>query len=229
MKGKRRWDTKSCFSPPLLGKGWQVSDLEGRRAEWGQANGECSPSLGHPLWSSLLPPTSCQGEEGFLCQGILACCSSLPSPPNHSRKFRSWYGSWRIPFPRPAFLAGVCVCVAQSCSTHCDPMEGSPLSMNSPGKNTGVGGHSLLQGIFPTQESNLGLPHCRQILYHRSHQGSPLSSLVAHHMSSGYGNAPIQGGKFSGAKKPVTPASAVLSIHSTLGSQPNNPPLLPIQ
>ena len=31
----------------------------------------------------------------------------------------------------------------------------------------------LLQGIFPTQESNLGLLHCRQILYHLNHQGSP--------------------------------------------------------
>ena len=42
----------------------------------------------------------------------------------------------------------------------------------SPDKNTGVGSHSLLQGIFPTQGSNLGLLHCRQILYHLSHQGS---------------------------------------------------------
>ena len=44
--------------------------------------------------------------------------------------------------------------------------------MNSPGQNTGVGNHSLLQGIFPTQGSNSGLPYCRQILYHLSHQGS---------------------------------------------------------
>ena len=43
---------------------------------------------------------------------------------------------------------------------------------NSPGKNTGVGCHSLLQGIFQTQESNPGL-HCRQILYWLSQQGSP--------------------------------------------------------
>ena len=40
---------------------------------------------------------------------------------------------------------------------------------NSPGKNTGVGCHALLQGIFPTQGSNPGLPHCRWILYHLSH------------------------------------------------------------
>ena len=42
-----------------------------------------------------------------------------------------------------------------------------------PGKNAGVGCHSLLQEIFPTQGSNLGLQHCRQTLYRLSHQGSP--------------------------------------------------------
>ena len=44
---------------------------------------------------------------------------------------------------------------------------------DSPGKNTGVGCHALLQGIFPTQGSNPDFPHCRWILYHLSHQGSP--------------------------------------------------------
>ena len=44
---------------------------------------------------------------------------------------------------------------------------------NFSGKNTGVGCRSLLQGIFPTQESNLGPLHCRQILYCLCHQGSP--------------------------------------------------------
>ena len=41
-----------------------------------------------------------------------------------------------------------------------------------PGKNTGVGCHFLLQGIFPTQGSNPGLLHCRQTLYPLGHQGS---------------------------------------------------------
>ena len=41
---------------------------------------------------------------------------------------------------------------------------------NFPGQNTGVGNHSLLQGIFPTQGSNPGFPHCRWILYHLSHR-----------------------------------------------------------
>ena len=43
-----------------------------------------------------------------------------------------------------------------------------------PGKSAGVDCHFLLQKILPTQESNLGLPHCRQTLYCLSHQGSPL-------------------------------------------------------
>ena len=44
---------------------------------------------------------------------------------------------------------------------------------SSLGQNTGVGSLSLLQGIFPTQRSNPGLPHCRRILYQLSHNGSP--------------------------------------------------------
>jgi len=44
-----------------------------------------------------------------------------------------------------------------------------------PGKNTWVGCHFLLQGIFLTQGANLGLPHRRQTLYHLSHRGSPAS------------------------------------------------------
>ena len=46
------------------------------------------------------------------------------------------------------------------------------------GKSTGVGCHFLLQGIFPTQGSNPDLPHCRQTLYHLSHQGS-LGGMMA--------------------------------------------------
>ena len=49
---------------------------------------------------------------------------------------------------------------------------------NSPGQNTGVGSLSFLQGIFPTQGLNPGLPHYRHILYQLSHQGSPYISIV---------------------------------------------------
>ena len=50
---------------------------------------------------------------------------------------------------------------------------GSSVHGDSPGKNIGVVCHALLQGILPVQGSNPGLPHCRQILYHLSHLGSP--------------------------------------------------------
>ena len=59
--------------------------------------------------------------------------------------------------------------VAQSCSTLQGPMDcnrpGSSVPGDFPGKNPGVGLHILLWGIFPTQGSNPGLSHCRQILY----------------------------------------------------------------
>ena len=96
----------------------------------------------------------------------------------------------------PMFLAavhnsqGMCVCVCvclrlvtQSCPTLCNHMDCSPpdsfVNGDSPGKNTGVGYHALLQGTFPTQGFNLGLPHCRQILYHLSHHGSPSQDMEA--------------------------------------------------
>ena len=57
----------------------------------------------------------------------------------------------------------------QSCLTLCDPINYSlsrlPCPWDSPGKNTGVRCHFLLQGIFPTQGLNPGLPHYRQMLY----------------------------------------------------------------
>ena len=64
---------------------------------------------------------------------------------------------------------------AQLCLTPCDPMDcsppGSSVHGDSPGKNIRVGFRALLQRIFPTQGLNPGLPCCRRILYHLSHQG----------------------------------------------------------
>ena len=62
----------------------------------------------------------------------------------------------------------------------------SSVHGDSPGTNTGVGCHVLLQGIFPTQASNPGFPYCRWILYHLSHQGSLwILEWVAYPFSSG--------------------------------------------
>ena len=80
--------------------------------------------------------------------------------------------------------------VTQSHPNLCNSMDcsppGSSVHGDSSGKNTGVGCHALLQGIFPTKGSNPGFPPCRQILYHLSHQGSPrILELEAHPFSRG--------------------------------------------
>ena len=69
---------------------------------------------------------------------------------------------------------GVIICVCLSCSIVSDSLRPqglyvacqAPLSMEFSSKNTGVGNHFLLQGIFLTWGTNLGLLHCNQILYH---------------------------------------------------------------
>ena len=92
-------------------------------------------------------------QEIFLTGGSnWVCCAA-------GRFFTSW----------ATREAQVKVKVTQLCLTLCDPMHCSPRS--SPGQNTGVGGHSLLQGPNP------GLPHCRRILYQLSYQGSPECEL----------------------------------------------------
>ena len=88
----------------------------------------------------------------------------------------------RLDYPKlcihPA-LSSLCVCVLVARSLLSDSLQPHGLwptrplcSWNLPGKNNGVGCHSLLHRMFPIQGSNPSLLHCRQILYHLSHQGS---------------------------------------------------------
>ena len=72
---------------------------------------------------------------------------------------------------------GICVCVSHSVmSNSLQPHGQWPTKLLFPwhslDQNTGVGCHSLPQGMLPTQGSNSDLPHCRQILYHLSHEGN---------------------------------------------------------
>ena len=89
---------------------------------------------------------------------------------------------WKVLLSRSLWgqLLIKCVLAPQSYPTLCNPMDYSPTSLlcpwGSPGKKTGVGCHSLFQGISTTQGSNPGLLHCRQILYQLNHQGSPIIS-----------------------------------------------------
>ena len=91
-------------------------------------------------------------------------------------------------------LFSLIFCAVLSCSVVSNSLwphglyspRGSSVHGDAPGKNTGVGYHALLQGLFPTQESNPALPHCRLIIYQLSHQGSPrILEWVAYPFSSG--------------------------------------------
>ena len=77
-------------------------------------------------------------------------------------------------------ISANCFCAVLRCAVVSDSLRPHGLysPWNSPGKNTAVGSHALLQGIFPTQGSDLGLLHCRRILYRPSHQGSPILVCV---------------------------------------------------
>ena len=94
----------------------------------------------------------------------------------------------------------------------------APLSMNSPGKNTGVACHFLLERIFPTQGSNPGcLPHCRQSLYCVSRQVAlVLKNLPANAgdagRSTGRGNDPPP--QYSCPENPMDRGACWAAVHS---------------
>ena len=113
-------------------------------------------------------------------QGSLECCS--PWGRKTWIQLRNWIELisfttlWFNSFIDFAPLK-VKVLVTQSCPTPWTVAHQLLCPWNSPGKNTGVGCHALLQRIFLTQGLNPGLLHCRQILYHPSYQGSPIYSI----------------------------------------------------
>ena len=132
------------------------------------------------------PGSSVQGifQTRILKQVAISYSKGSPPPGDQTCVSFVCYIGWRILChwaTREAPLEFyVCVCVCISRSVVSNSLRPYRLWLtrllcpgDSPGKNTGVDSHSLLQGIFPTQGSNLGLLPCRQILYHLSHQGNP--------------------------------------------------------
>ena len=99
-----------------------------------------------------------------------------------------WLGVLWSPCSSPFFFLLGVRRVSESCSVMFNSLRPHGLysPWNSPGQNTGVGSRFLLQGIFPTQGSNPGLPHCRQILYQLNFQRRPrILEWVAYPFSSG--------------------------------------------
>ena len=121
----------------------------------------------------------CPGPDGLVPGLLQINCSSLLFPWLLTCQTYPWSWKW-------TWLHQDCAVflVVQLCPTLCNPMDcsllGSSVHGDSPGKNSGVGCHALFQGIFPTQGSNPGLLHCRQILYCLSHQGLTFSILFRH-------------------------------------------------
>ena len=72
-----------------------------------------------------------------------------------------------------------------------------------------MGCHVLLQGIFPTQGSNLGLLHCRQIRYYLSHQGSPPRTV-----------AEATPGEHAGGEEDSEPDTNLTEMARVVGSKP---------
>ena len=104
------------------------------------------------------------------CSGLpFSSLGDLPDPRIERRSPTLQADSLPIQLQGKPLVPEVKLFITQLCPTLCDPKDCSLCSWSSPRKNTGMGCYSLLQGIFPTQASNPGLLHCKQILYYLSH------------------------------------------------------------
>ena len=114
------------------------------------------------------PGSSVYGDSSG--KNTRVCCHALLHGSSQSREESTHIagGFFTILATREA-PSSPSVLVTGLCPTLCDPMDcsppGSSVYGDSPGKNTGVGCHAVLQGIFPTQGSNPGFPRYRRILY----------------------------------------------------------------
>ena len=124
-----------------------------------------------------------------LCLVAQSCPTLRPRGLQPARLLRPWGFSrqeyWsRLPCPPPGNLPNLGI------EPRSPTLQADSLPSEPPGKpkNTGVGSLSLLQGIFLTQELNLGLLHCRWILYQLSYQGSPLCSQQHYSQQLKHGN-----------------------------------------
>ena len=126
---------------------------------------------GNPLQYSCLENPRERGAWWAAVYGVAQSQTRLKLLSSSSSSLFFIYREYKLPDP----IRNICCCclAAQSCLTLCNPMDcsppGSSVHGDSPVKNTGVGSYALLQGIVPTQGSNPGVLHCRQILYHLSH------------------------------------------------------------
>ena len=144
----------------------------GVHSNWCPSSRWCHPAISSSVVPFSFCPQSLPGSQSFPMSqlfawggqsiGVSASASVLPM------NTQDW-----SPLGGTGWVVGSSSSKSHSLvSDSCDPMDCSPPGFSvhgiSPGKNTGVGCHFLLQGIFPIQESNPCLLHCRQILHRLS-------------------------------------------------------------
>ena len=143
-------------------KNWKDSGRLENDTTWQCMSPACLLSFGTPIWppfgSSALWYLSM--SQGWASLEVTPCLSFSKPPLEKTFSLSAKLLFFHL-FSLEDFLE---VKVTHSCLTRCDPM-------NSLGQNTGVGSLSLLQGIFPTQRLNPGLPRSRWILYQLSPKG----------------------------------------------------------
>ena len=99
-------------------------------------------------------------------------CNLIPRAGHFQSRSSKLHAGWEV-----TMSYGQCLVVSDSLQRQ-GLQPARPLCpWDCPGKKTGVGCHFLLQGIFPTQGSNPGLPHCRRILYRLGQPGKPSRRL----------------------------------------------------
>ena len=128
----------------------------------------------HKYWSGLPFPSQLDLIKPGIKSVPLMC-------PALAGGFLTTHTTWK------ACESNLC-CAMLSCSTVSNSLRpvdynppGSSAREDSPGKNTGVSCHALLQGIFPNQGLNGGLLHCRWILYQLNYHGSPWYHIKKHY------------------------------------------------
>ena len=187
---------KSLSSPRAPRAPWKSCTTlfpgEGLRAKKGRA---LAPSSGYwaawlfSLWLRWASPAGWRGSQ-FALAPFLEMFEKLGNQGRESRAAFICIMKVTILTILHERFSGVLCLVAQSCLfvTLWTVAHQAPLSMGfSQGKNTGVGCHAFLQRIFPTQESNPDLPHCRWIL-----KFIHIVEKYHHHPSSEYFHFPRQ-------------------------------------
>ena len=149
--------------------------LQARKLEWVAILSSRGSSWPRDQKTSCIASGSLPSELPGWCQKVRVLLQSEAGVNSHVTKHHSWgMDMWKSESESRSL-------VSDSLRPH-----GLHSPWNSPGQNPGVGSLSLLQGIFPIQGSNPGLPHCRWILYQLSHKGNPrVLEWVAYPFSSG--------------------------------------------